>query len=75
LTVWVWLYGTLKTDVPQNEIILCTSAYPNADEIKLAKILPLPFEKQKAGWQLSTIELKAVCVSGLTLKTTCLMII
>lgn len=53
LTVWDWLHGTLKTDVAQNEIVVGVPGYQNADEVKLARILPLPFEKQKADWVLS----------------------
>ncbi|MCY7376716.1 MAG: sterol desaturase family protein [Pyrinomonadaceae bacterium] len=53
LTVWDWLHGTLKTDVSQDEITIGVPAYQNPDEVKLPKILPLPFEKQKSDWQLS----------------------
>jgi len=53
LTVWDWLHGTLKTDVSQSEITVGVPAYQNPDEVTLTKILPLPFEKQKADWQLS----------------------
>ncbi len=52
LTVWDWLHGTLKTDVPPSEIIVGIPAYQNPDEVILTKILPLPFGKQKADWQL-----------------------
>jgi len=53
LTVWDWLHGTLKTDVPQNEIVIGVPAYQNADEVTTTKILPLPFEAQKNDWRLS----------------------
>lgn len=53
LTVWDFLHGTLKTDVPQDEIIIGVPAYQNPSEVTLPKILPLPFEKQKNDWQLS----------------------
>jgi len=52
LTVWDFLHGTLKTDVPQNEIIIGVPAYREPDEVILAKILPMPFEKQRPTWQL-----------------------
>ncbi len=52
LTVWDFLHGTLKTDVPQNEIIIGVPAYREPDEVVLAKILPMPFEKQRPTWQL-----------------------
>lgn len=52
LTVWDFLHGTLKTDVPQNEIIIGVPAYREPDEVILAKILPMPFEKQRPTRQL-----------------------
>ncbi|MCA1624545.1 MAG: sterol desaturase family protein [Acidobacteria bacterium] len=52
LTVWDWLHGTLKADIPQSEITVGVPAYQNPNEVTLAKILPLPFEKQKVDWQL-----------------------
>jgi len=51
LTVWDWLHGTLKTDAPQQEIIIGIPAYRNADEVVLTKILPMPFEKQRPSFQ------------------------
>jgi sterol desaturase/sphingolipid hydroxylase (fatty acid hydroxylase superfamily) len=53
LTVWDWLHGTLKTDFAQGEIVIGVPAYQNPEEVKLAKILPLPFIAQKSDWQLS----------------------
>jgi len=52
LTVWDRLHGTLKTDIPQSEIVIGVPAYQNPSEVTLSKILPLPFEKQKNDWQL-----------------------
>jgi sterol desaturase/sphingolipid hydroxylase (fatty acid hydroxylase superfamily) len=52
LSVWDWLHGTLKTDVPQDEIIIGVPAYRESDEVVLTKILPMPFERQKPTWQL-----------------------
>jgi len=52
LTVWDYLHGTLKTDVPQDEIIIGVPAYQNPSDVTLPKILRLPFEEQKNDWQL-----------------------
>ena len=52
LTVWDYLHGTLKTDVPQERIIIGVPAYQNPSDVTLPKILPLPFEEQKNDWQL-----------------------
>ena len=54
LTVWDWLHGTLRTDVPQEEIVIGVPAYQNENEVTLPKILAQPFEKQKNDWQLSS---------------------
>ncbi len=53
LTVWDFLHGTLKTDVAQERIIIGVPAYQKPEEVTLRKILPMPFEKQKPGWQLA----------------------
>jgi sterol desaturase/sphingolipid hydroxylase (fatty acid hydroxylase superfamily) len=52
LTFWDWLHGTLKTRVPQDEIIIGVPAYREPGEVVLAKILAMPFEKQRPSWQL-----------------------
>jgi sterol desaturase/sphingolipid hydroxylase (fatty acid hydroxylase superfamily) len=53
LTIWDFLHGTLKTDVPQDEIIIGVPAFRESDEVALTKILQMPFEKQKSTWKLS----------------------
>src|SRR5205085_1488143 len=52
LTIWDFLHGTLKTDVPQDEIIIGVPAYREADEVVLTEILSMPFEEQRSTWQL-----------------------
>ncbi len=52
LTVWDRLHGTLKTGVPQDEIIVGVPMYRRPAEVVLPKILAMPFEKQKTDWQL-----------------------
>lgn len=53
LTVWDRIHGTFKNDVPQDEIVIGVPAYQDADEVVLTRILSLPFESQKADWQIS----------------------
>lgn len=53
LTVWDWLHGTLKIDVPQEQIIIGVPAYRHPHEVVLPKILAMPFEEQKTDWQLA----------------------
>jgi sterol desaturase/sphingolipid hydroxylase (fatty acid hydroxylase superfamily) len=43
LTLWDWLHGTLRLDVPQDEITIGVPAYSNSREVGLTKILALPF--------------------------------
>lgn len=50
LSVWDRLHGTLKTDVPQQEIVIGVPAFQKPEEVVLTKILPMPFEKQKPSW-------------------------
>lgn len=52
LTVWDWLHGTLKLNVPQDEITIGVPAYRESEEVTLKKVLELPFTAQRFTWQL-----------------------
>lgn len=52
LSIWDRLHGTLQTNIEQNAITIGVPAYQNANDVTLAKILPLPFADQKADWRL-----------------------
>lgn len=52
LTVWDWLHGTLRLDVPQSEITIGVPAYRDARELGLAEILKMPFVEERPAWQL-----------------------
>src|SRR5205807_8744553 len=52
LTLWDWLHGTLRLDVPQEDITIGVPAYRDPEELTLPKILALPFEEQRPTWQL-----------------------
>jgi sterol desaturase/sphingolipid hydroxylase (fatty acid hydroxylase superfamily) len=52
LTIWDWLHGTLRLDVPQEEITIGVPAYRKAEEVLLEKILMLPFVGQRPVWLL-----------------------
>lgn len=45
LTVWDWLHGTLRLDVPQDEITIGVPAPRDPREVGLAPMLALPFER------------------------------
>ncbi len=46
LTIWDWLHGTLKLNVPQDEVTLGVAAYRQRREVTLPKILEMPFLEQ-----------------------------
>lgn len=50
LTVWDWLHGTLRLNVPQSEIEIGVPAYRETREVELVKILKLPFIEQRPTW-------------------------
>lgn len=52
LTVWDWLHGTLRLDIPQNEITIGVPAYRRPDEVSLAATLEMPFVEQRPTWLL-----------------------
>ena len=52
LTLWDWLHGTLKLNVPQQAITIGVPAYRQSEEVKLSKIIAMPFASQPPSWQL-----------------------
>ena len=52
LTIWDRLHGTLRLNVPQDEITIGVPAYRETLDVELIKILPLPFGEQRPSWQL-----------------------
>jgi len=51
LTVWDWLHGTLRLDVPQSEITIGVPAYRDARELGLAEIIKMPFAEERPAWR------------------------
>jgi sterol desaturase/sphingolipid hydroxylase (fatty acid hydroxylase superfamily) len=47
LTVWDWLHGTLRLNVPQREITIGVPAYRAPEEVTLKESLSLPFRAQR----------------------------
>ncbi len=52
LTLWDWLHGTLRLNVPQDAITIGVPAYREPSEVTLPKILAQPFTEQRLSWQL-----------------------
>jgi hypothetical protein len=53
LTIWDWLHGTLRLDVPQDAITVGVPAYLDPAEVTLPKVLAMPFEPQRDPWRLA----------------------
>ena len=47
LTVWDRLHGTLRLNVPQDEIVIGVPGYREPGEVELVKILVMPFGKER----------------------------
>jgi sterol desaturase/sphingolipid hydroxylase (fatty acid hydroxylase superfamily) len=52
LTIWDWLHGTLRLNIPQQEITIGLPAIRSPAEVKLPKMLAMPFQQQLAWWEL-----------------------
>ncbi len=52
LTVWDRLHGTLRLDIPQDNITIGVPAYRDPDEIGLVEVLKMPFFEQRPTWLL-----------------------
>ena len=52
LTVWDWLHGTLRLDVPQRDITIGVPAYRDPAELDLKGVAAMPFGAQRASWRL-----------------------
>ncbi|HEV2762829.1 MAG TPA: sterol desaturase family protein [Pyrinomonadaceae bacterium] len=55
LTVWDKLHGTLRLDVPQDEVTIGVPAYRDPSELGLVEILTMPFGAQRPTWQTSPV--------------------
>jgi sterol desaturase/sphingolipid hydroxylase (fatty acid hydroxylase superfamily) len=53
LTLWDWLHGTLRLNVPQQAITIGVPAYQDSKDVTLPKVLVMPFEEQRPSWHLS----------------------
>lgn len=51
LSLWDRLHGTLRLNVPQQEIIIGVPAYRESQEVTLEKILEMPFGQQRPTWR------------------------
>jgi sterol desaturase/sphingolipid hydroxylase (fatty acid hydroxylase superfamily) len=47
LTLWDWLHGTLRLNVPQRAITIGVPAFQDPSDVTLPKMVALPFEEQR----------------------------
>jgi sterol desaturase/sphingolipid hydroxylase (fatty acid hydroxylase superfamily) len=50
LSLWDWLHGTIRIDVPQHSITIGVPGYRDPGEITLGRSLALPFIRQRDAW-------------------------
>ena len=48
LTLWDWLHGTLRTDVPQDQIRIGVEGYDDPRQVTLPRVLAMPFQEPGA---------------------------
>ena len=51
-SLWDRLHGTLRLDVPPEEITIGVPAYSKPEDVTLSKVLEMPFGEQRPSWQL-----------------------
>lgn len=51
LTIWDWLHGTLRLDVPQGAITIGIPAYRDPAEVTLPDVRAMPFGKPRPTWE------------------------
>jgi sterol desaturase/sphingolipid hydroxylase (fatty acid hydroxylase superfamily) len=50
LSIWDWLHGTVRTNVPQDAVTLGVPGYRDARDLTLGRLLALPFIAQRDAW-------------------------
>jgi sterol desaturase/sphingolipid hydroxylase (fatty acid hydroxylase superfamily) len=53
LSIWDWLHGTLRLNVPQPEITIGVPAFQQPKAVTLPRVLALPFEHLPPSWELA----------------------
>jgi len=51
ISLWDWLHGTIRVDVPQEAITIGVPAYADPKETKFGPSLLLPFREQRDAWE------------------------
>jgi len=51
LAIWDRLHGTLRLNVPQEEITIGVPVYRESEDVELLKIIAMPFNEQRPTWK------------------------
>ncbi len=51
LSIWDRLHGTLRLDIPREQITIGVPAYAEPEDVTLGKTLAMPFSGQRPSWQ------------------------
>jgi sterol desaturase/sphingolipid hydroxylase (fatty acid hydroxylase superfamily) len=51
LTLWDWLHGTLRLNVPQSEVTIGVPAFQEPKVVTLPRVLAMPFEHLPPSWK------------------------
>lgn len=51
LTVWDWIHGTLRLNVPQQAVTIGVAAHRDPADVTLPRIVEMPFVSQEPSWQ------------------------
>jgi sterol desaturase/sphingolipid hydroxylase (fatty acid hydroxylase superfamily) len=51
LTIWDWLHGTLRLNVPQQQVKIGVAGYQHPAQVTLPKIIVMPFQDRPPGGQ------------------------
>jgi len=52
LTIWDHLHGTLRLDIPQDQIEIGVAAYQREEQVTLPRLVEMPFVEQPPSWLL-----------------------
>jgi sterol desaturase/sphingolipid hydroxylase (fatty acid hydroxylase superfamily) len=51
LSVWDYLHGTIRLDVPQKSVSIGVPAFDDPEKVTLGRILAMPFRRWKEYWR------------------------
>src|SRR3982751_2500240 len=52
LTIWDHLHGTLRLDIPQDQIEIGVGSYRREEQVTLPRLMEMPFVEQRPSWLL-----------------------